>query len=130
MSTENAETWVRLAARHMQEGKLDAAEGAASLAIVFGPNDVRAWKIHGVVTAKNGDHERAIELFLRALELAPGAIDLWTDLGECYVSVLDYPKAAAALERAVALDPLANLPAGRRARALIAKTASRLTQKS
>ncbi len=59
----------------------------------------------GVQAVRNGDHERAIELFREAAALNPGLHQAWRNIGTIYFNDGKYEAALAELARVLELDP-------------------------
>lgn len=127
--TEDATKLVRIAAAFAADQDWEAAEGAAELAAACDPQSFEAWSTLGALRARQKNYERAIPCYVKALELAPNDIQSWTDLGELFTLMMDYEKAAAALRQAMTLDPKAEHPGGRRARAIVGRTLALLKKK-
>lgn len=105
-----------------KENDYFAAEGAAQLATIADPQCFEAWVMLGICYAKGNKFARAVPCYVKALELRPNDIACWSDLGELFVSLMDYPKAAATFRKVMELDPNAAHPSGRRARAVVGRT--------
>ncbi len=69
----------------------------------FGPGDVAY--IDGNSLFKDGDYERAVEYYLRAIEESPEHVGAWHSLANAYVQLKDYDRALTAIERAIQLKP-------------------------
>ena len=126
LGTKNASDYTRLAHFLLQQGEPTGAEGAAELATAIAPEDADAWAALGAARAKAKNYRDAVPAYLEALRLRPTDIACWTDLGETYVYLFELTHAAAALERALELDPEAEDPWGRRARAIVARVVRQL----
>ncbi len=124
----DAPRFVQMASALVQSEDLEAAEGAAELATIADPQHADAWLTLGIVRARRNEYTRAIPDYIRALELRPDDVSSWCDLGELYTLMGDYQKAAAALRQAMVLDPNADHPAGRRARAIVGRSLARLAK--
>jgi cytochrome c-type biogenesis protein CcmH/NrfG len=122
----DAPHFCKLAAHFLKDKRFDAAEGAAEIAASLMPKSFDAWFLLAVARARQEDRAGAAFAYLKALEIVPGHIGCWTDLGEIYVALLEYKKAAAALRQAMLLDPDAQHPSGRRARAVVGKVVTKL----
>ncbi len=118
--------FAKLAALHLVEQDFDSAEVAALLATGANPALFDAWLALGVARAKRGEHALAVPAYLKALALDPKDVGAWTDLGEVYLALMRYDEAAAAFRQSITLDPKAQHRAGRRARAVVARTLSKL----
>ncbi|MCC6806645.1 MAG: hypothetical protein IT381_04420 [Deltaproteobacteria bacterium] len=130
MKKSDAQALTKLAAHLLAEKDPAAAEGAAEAAATLDPRSFDAWFVLAVARARQEDRAGAVFAYLQALEIVPGHIGCWTDLGELYIALLDYKRAAAALRQAMMLDPHALNPAGRRARAVAGKTMTRLKKQA
>lgn len=129
LSTQNAEQFSRVAAAFLADKDLALAEASAEIATQCEPSYAPGWLILGSALARKGDFKEAVPAYLRALELRPGDIAAWCNLGELYISLLDYPKAAQALKQAMTLDPKAEHPSGIRARIVVVNTLKMLKSK-
>jgi cytochrome c-type biogenesis protein CcmH/NrfG len=130
MQARDAVAFVQLAGHLLAEEHFEAAEAAAGLAVVADRSSFRAWLALGVARARQGRHSAAIEAYLHALALDPKHVAAWCDLGELYLARLDCAQAAAAFRQVIALDPDAQHPSGRRARAVAVKTLGKLKQRT
>ncbi|MCC6806646.1 MAG: tetratricopeptide repeat protein [Deltaproteobacteria bacterium] len=126
MSDDTVKRFVALAAKLVKEDELVAAEGAAEAALAIAPAAHDAWVVLGTVHARKKRHERAVVCFEQAIALDPTDVASHVDLGELLLELGAYARASAALDRAMTLDPKAAHPSGRRARAIVAKTLSKL----
>ena len=126
LTRRDGEQLLMLASKCLVDNDLEGAQTAAAMACVAAPAMPEAWVALGVARARHGDHAGAVEPFIKALALRPRDVQLWCDLGECYVTLMKYAEAAAALKQAMLLDPNLQHPAGRRARAVAAKTMAQL----
>jgi cytochrome c-type biogenesis protein CcmH/NrfG len=116
----------KLAAKALLNHQDEAAEAAALAITAYDPKRARAWIMLGVSRAKMKRFSEAVPCFIHALELDALDVATWVDLGEAYISILDYTQAAKALQQAITLDPNAQHPAGRRARAIVGRTVQKL----
>ncbi|MCC6806350.1 MAG: tetratricopeptide repeat protein [Deltaproteobacteria bacterium] len=123
---KNAQEYTRLAYFFLQNGELEGAEGAAELAVALDKDDADAWVAIATARAKQKRYQDAVPAYLEALRRRPTDLASWTDLGEAYVYLMDFEHAAAALERALELDPQGQDPWGRRARAIVARVLKQL----
>ncbi|MCC6809568.1 MAG: hypothetical protein IT381_19215 [Deltaproteobacteria bacterium] len=115
-----------MSARLLRDGDAAAAGDAAEVATLAAPEDARAWLLFGACAARRGMLERAVVAFRQACTLAPSQVESWLMLGEASLDLGDLAAGARALERAMTLDPRAEHPAGRRARALVARALAQL----
>lgn len=122
----DANKWVALAAKLLEDGELVAAEGAAEAALALAASTHDAWVVLGTAHARQRKHERAVVCFEQAVAIDPKDVGSYVDLGESLLELGAYARAAAALDKAMSLDPAAEHPSGRRARAIVAKTLSKL----
>jgi Tfp pilus assembly protein PilF len=120
------ENLVALAAALLERDDLAAAEGAANAALAVDPKQRDAWIVLGTALAKQNRHERALVCFEQVLALEPNDLASHVAMGELYLDLGAYNQAASSLEKAMSLDPEGKNPAGRRARAIVSKTLSRL----
>lgn len=116
----------KLAALHLNEEDFASAEAAAMLAVTANPSCAEAWIALAISRAKLNEHAASAQAYLKALELRPQDVACWTGLGEVYLTLMQHQRAAAAFRQAMQLDPNGDHPAGRRARAVAAKTMARL----
>lgn len=116
------------AARAYEEDDLRGAELAAKTVLATDRDNHAAWMILGGSVAKQKYFRLAVQCFEHALRLRPNDVDAWVALGESFVSLLDYKGASVALRRALELDPRAEHPAGRRARAIVGRTIHKLSR--
>ena len=126
LQAEDGPRFAKLAAHYYTQGDFDNAETSAALAATADPKSFSAWLTLGLCHARQNNHEDAVAAYLKALALRPNDVACWTDLGEIYLALVRYEAAAAALRQAMLLDPKAEHPAGRRARAIAAQTMSQL----
>jgi Tfp pilus assembly protein PilF len=120
------ENLVALAAALLERDDRAAAEGAANAALAVDPKQRDAWIVLGTALAKQNRHERALVCFEQVLALEPNDLASHVAMGELYLDLGAYNQAASSLEKAMSLDPEGKNPAGRRARAIVSKTLSRL----
>jgi tetratricopeptide (TPR) repeat protein len=67
--------------------------------------EAASWFRSGNAFAGEGDCERAIDCYRRAVELKPDFAHAWNNLGSCYGKLDRHREAAEAFERSVAADP-------------------------
>jgi tetratricopeptide (TPR) repeat protein len=88
-----------------------AAESGSPQAFVRAELDTEAMRRavfmqkQGEVAVEQGDYTEAINRFHDALDIWPRLTQVWSQLGQVYLAVQDYPRARIALERAVENDP-------------------------
>lgn len=126
LSPDRAPDYARLAGFFLQNQELEGAEGAAEMSVALSGECVDGWIALGTARAKLKKYQEAVPAYLEALRRRPDDVASWTDLGECYVYLMDFPHAAQALERALELDPNGESPWGRRARAIVARVLKQL----
>ena len=126
---EDAAKFAQLSAAFVNENDLEAAEGAAEFAVAADKASFDAWLMLGVCRARKKNYEPAVPCYVKALELRPDDVAAWCDLGELFTLMMDYDRAAAALRQAMTLDPNADHPSGRRARAIVGRTLAMLKKK-
>jgi cytochrome c-type biogenesis protein CcmH/NrfG len=117
---------LRLAAMFLKEKDYEGVAAAAEAATQRDPKSFEAWSLLGMARAKLKLYETAIPPYLKAAELRPDEVTTFTALGELMLGIADFGRSAQALRRACELDPKAETPAGRRARALIGRTIAKL----
>jgi tetratricopeptide (TPR) repeat protein len=64
-----------------------------------------AWNNLGILAAREGNYDQAIEYFQRALQIDPQHSIALQNLGSAYRQKKDWPQAKSALERALTLNP-------------------------
>jgi len=106
------ETFVRARAGRWRELALPVAFAAlfavAANAWKPWPRDhslAAAWANSAIVQARKGDHERAIELVRRALELKPGSSEYWGNQGLSWMALKRFEPASECFQRALDLRP-------------------------
>jgi cytochrome c-type biogenesis protein CcmH/NrfG len=119
-----------LAAYYVEKDDLNAAQAAAEAAVACDGANLDALQTLGVVLAKSKEFTRAAVCFERVVAKRPDDIAQWTNLGECYLSASRYTEAANAFRKAMELDPKSEHAAGRRARAIVARTLVKLQKES
>ena len=85
--------------------QLDAAEAAAAKAASINPDAVKVLLAEGFVQQERGQYEKAIRLFTRATEIAPGDAETWRRLSFCYERANRPDDARAACQRAIQAKP-------------------------
>ena len=109
---------------------VDADEHEAAIALAeqcAGVSDDSRWFVAlGIACARRGLTARAVLAFSEACRRDGTAPAVHTHLADAQIDACDYEAAALSLQRACALDPEAEDPAGKRARLLIAKTRKQL----
>lgn len=115
------------AAEMAAQDKLEIAEAAATVAVAADSSSFDAWVTLGAIQARRREVGLALAAYEHAVAIDPKSARAWCDIGELKLSVFDYEGAIAALKRAIDADPKAKTPGGKRAQALVAKTAAKLT---
>lgn len=123
---EDAPRFVALAAHCLTEQDFEGAQAAAEAAVTCDGESADALAVLGCVLAKRDEYTRAAAAFELVVARRPTDIVAWTNLGECYLFALRYADAARALRQAMELDPQSEHVAGRRARAIAARTLLKL----
>jgi cytochrome c-type biogenesis protein CcmH/NrfG len=123
---EDAPRFVALAARCLEQNDLEGAQAAAEAAVACDGESADAIATLGSALARRDEFTRAAACFELAVKKRPNDVVLWTNLGECYLFALRYKQAADALRKAMQLDPNSEHAAGRRARAVAARTLIKL----
>ena len=118
----------RLGWRAGAQGENEVAVAALEEAVIADPNRAEFQFAYGIALAKGGQADAALEVLARGLQLEPNNLEIWCVVGELSLDRLDYKAAAVALQKCLALDPKAEHPAGRRARALVKKGEKLLAQ--
>ncbi len=119
---DHAACFIAIAAQALKDSDFESAQTAAEAAVLCDGENVTALFTLAVVFSKRDEFQRAAACLQSAVKLAPQSLPLWTALGECHLSALNYAEATVALRRALELDPKSEQPAGRRARAVVAQT--------
>jgi tetratricopeptide (TPR) repeat protein/mono/diheme cytochrome c family protein len=94
-----------LASAYVTTGRLDLAEALLKQALRWSPDYAAAYATLGGIRGMQGNHEKAIQHFERALELRADHADTYNNLGVSYLSIERYGKAHLAFQRAIALEP-------------------------
>ncbi len=127
ISRRDAERLARYGLTLLSKQDHEAAEACAKLAVRGAPNLSLAWHVLGAASARLKKDGAAIVAYEQALQLDPRAVGLWVDLGELYLRAPAYERAAAALKKALTLDPEGKSKAGKRAQLLIGAAFMTLT---
>lgn len=122
---DRSDDYTRLAHFFLENDEPEGAGYAAELALHTG-GTTDAWVALATARARQKRYAEASRAYERALAQRPDDVAAWTDLGECFVYLMDLPRAAAAFGRALDLDPHGENPWGRRARALVARVLKQL----
>ncbi len=90
---------------HRDAGRAEDARASFLAAVAAAPDYADA-RLAAVAAAKSaGDIERAVMLCIDGLERAPANVSLWRALGHAHLAHRDGAAAAAAFDRALALEP-------------------------
>ena len=84
MSTATATDPADIAARHLSQGRISAAQSVYADMAAHNPNDPRALGGLGAIALRSGDVARAMDLFTRASRLAPRDAQAMLNLGVGY----------------------------------------------
>ncbi len=91
---------------HSEDQQLQmGAKSEFEAALAVNPNDEHAQMYLGIIAAQNGDMKTALADDSRAVELAPGDTDAYTELAKVLVLTNQKDKAEQMLEHAVQIDP-------------------------
>ena len=105
----SAEALYGLGSVYLQQNKAsqakDCFERALRLPAAYPGTQPNAWSNLGILAARAGDLDHAIELFERALKTDPDHAIALENLGTAYRQKKDWPEAERALQRALALIP-------------------------
>lgn len=102
----DARAYQRLTEYYLRHwGATEQAERAARKALELRPNDPTAAKRLAEVLVDQGRIDEAVGVAASGTERAGANADLWACLGRIHVKRKDYPAAAAALSKAVEIDP-------------------------
>lgn len=118
----------RLGWHALKSGHHRAAVAALEEAVIAEPNRAELQFAYGIALAKSGQTDSALEVLARGLQLEPSSVEVWCIVAELSLDRLDYAAAAVALQKCLTLDPRAEHPSGRRARALVKKGEKLLAQ--
>jgi Flp pilus assembly protein TadD len=118
------DAYLDLGRRLFEAGDFSGAQAAARLALEREPNRFEPWSLFACSAASRRHYVAAAGAFLEALKRKPDDVGCWTNLGEVYLALMQIEEASA-LRQAMELDPQALHPAGKRARAIVAKTIAR-----
>ncbi len=94
-----------LAEGQMARGAYEQAHKLCLSALGENAGDGRAWFLLGVIAADHDNPLRAVELFAKAVDLAPGAARHHAYLARTLIALNRRPEALEAAEQAVALAP-------------------------
>jgi len=95
----------RAAHKAVREGQLRDAHQLC-LAILKRDQDFAdAWFLCGVIAAHNGQVKKSVEIFRKAIVLAPGNAEYLAELGKQYIALRETQQALRAAQEAMALKP-------------------------
>jgi tetratricopeptide (TPR) repeat protein len=116
---ESAEALYGLGSAYLQLKKIDEArdcfQRALKLRATYPGTLPNCWNNLGILAAREGNSDQAIEYFQQALQIDPHHSIALQNLGSAYRQKKDWPQAKSALEQALALnadDPEANYSLG------------------
>jgi tetratricopeptide (TPR) repeat protein len=106
---ESAEALYGLGSSYLNQGKnseaRDCFEHALKLHASYPGTSPNAWNNLGILAAREGSTDQAIDYFQRALQIDPKHIIALQNLGNAYRQKRDWANAQNTLERALALNP-------------------------
>jgi tetratricopeptide (TPR) repeat protein len=109
--TANTESWVsipealKIAFDHHRAGRMLQAEAIYAQILGAEPHNPHALHLMGLLVHQRGQHQRAVELISRAIELNSAVPDYYTNLGEALRAMGEVDQAIRAQRRAVTLAP-------------------------
>ncbi|MFO7811672.1 MAG: tetratricopeptide repeat protein [Pelovirga sp.] len=107
---ENRNAWVQLGNNYYGADQPNKAIEAYDKALELGPDDPNVLTDQGTMFRRVGWYDRAISNFQRAAELDPNHVQSRYNLGVVYrYDLQDFPKAIAAWESFLALNPGGNV---------------------
>ncbi|HUN61159.1 MAG TPA: tetratricopeptide repeat protein, partial [Candidatus Sulfotelmatobacter sp.] len=105
----SAEALYGLGSAYLQLGKAseahDCFERALKLAATYPGTLPNCWNNLGILAARGGNYDEAIQDFQRALQIDPEHTIALQNLGSAYRQTKDWAQAKSTLERALALSP-------------------------
>lgn len=105
----SAEALYGLGSAYLQQQKTNAAgdcfQRALKLQATYPGTLPNCWNNLGILAARAGDYDQAIQYFERALQIDPGHTIALQNLGNAYRQKKDWPQAKSTLERALVLNP-------------------------
>jgi tetratricopeptide (TPR) repeat protein len=104
MSTARTTDPADIAARHLTQGRVSAAQSVYADMIAHNPNDPKALGGLGAIALSNGDLPRAMDLFTHASRLAPRDAQAMMNLGVGYQANGKTEQAEACFRRSIELD--------------------------
>ncbi len=87
-----------------RSGQLDAAEACLQTILASIPDHPDALQLLGMVARRRGNHEAAITLFRKSLDVRPHQPHVLNNLGNSLSDMERHPEAAAAYQKALELD--------------------------
>lgn len=123
LSAEECYVFADLGWNLLEQGKLDEAAKVVRGLVVANPWDGRLHNLLGCVLSRRGQYADALRELSLAIDLDAKDLQARVNRAELHLRMGRFPKAAADLKAAVALDPKGEKPAGVRARMLARATA-------
>lgn len=103
---KNRQAWVMLGNEYFDADRPMESIEAYQKALELEPNDPNVLTDQGVMFRRTGMYDRAIANFNKATQLDPNHVNSLYNLGVVYFyDIKDYPKAIAAWERFLAINP-------------------------
>lgn len=128
VNAREAEQFAKLGNELLQAGDNDNALKALELAHAGQPTNTDVAIAYAIALVRTNDVRRGRNLLAQVLVRDRQRIDVWCAIAEVDLDAMRYRAAARALKRCLELDPKAEHPSGRRARALIKKGEKLLQQ--
>ena len=123
-ATDQAE-FVQVARAAYQSNDFAGAADAALVALAINDSDTDAWLLMGLSLAQRRRSSAAREALNQLLKLKPDHLEGWVHLAEVELADMKAEAAAAALKKAIELDPKALTPHGLRAQILVVEALSK-----
>jgi len=105
----SAEAFYGLGSAYLQQQKTNQARDCFEKSVQLHPSYPgtlpNSWNNLGILAAREGNYDLAIEYFERALKIDPEHSIALQNLGSAYREKKDWPQAKSALDRALALNP-------------------------
>jgi tetratricopeptide (TPR) repeat protein len=95
----------RAAHRAVREGRLRDAHQHCLAILKLDPNFADAWFLCGVIAAHNGQIKKSVDIFHKAIALAPTNAEYLAELGKQLIALRDIPAALRSARQALALTP-------------------------
>ncbi len=105
LDSEDPVTLMRLGWAHEKMESVADAQKAFEKAVALDSSMVEAYTSLARIVSGAGEHQRAIELLQRAIELRPDDARAHFNLGVAFVNSGDYRRAAQAYERVIEINP-------------------------